>query len=86
MVHELIKTTGGKGTFINLVSLGASFLNPGISAYSSAQLAAIKFGEYVDAEKPDLRYFSVHPGLVEAEEGRGMVIDSFTPLPRTSRH
>lgn len=69
-------------TFINLVSLGASFTNPGMSSYSTAQLSAIKLGEYLDVEIPSLRVFSVHPGIVEAHEGRGMVIDAMTPFAK----
>ena len=49
LAHHFIKTTGGKGTFINTVTLGAALLAPGgMSAYSSSQLAAVKLGEYLD--------------------------------------
>lgn len=48
MVHYFIGTTGGKGTVINLVSLGASFLMPGVSSYSASKLAVIKLGECLD--------------------------------------
>lgn len=54
LVHQFIRTIGGNGTFINLVSLGASFLAPGMSSYSPSQLAAIKFGEYVDLGNPPM--------------------------------
>ena len=48
MCHYFIKATGGKGTIINAVSLGASFLFPGMSSYSISKLAMIKLGEYLD--------------------------------------
>jgi NAD(P)-dependent dehydrogenase (short-subunit alcohol dehydrogenase family) len=82
MVHGLIKATDGKGTVINLISLGASFLTPGLSGYSASKLAVIKLTEYIDLEHPDLRAFCVHPGIVEAEGGRGIVADVFTPFAK----
>ncbi|KAF2790239.1 NAD(P)-binding protein [Melanomma pulvis-pyrius CBS 109.77] len=82
LIHHLIKTTSGKGTFINLVSLSATLLAPGLSSYSSAKIAAIKLGEYIDLEQPNIRTFSVHPGIVEAEGGRGAVVDNFTPFAK----
>lgn len=33
-------------------------------------------------EHPDLRVFSVHPGIVEAEAGRGMVVEPLTPFAK----
>lgn len=82
MCHGFINATGGQGTIINLVSLGASFLMPGMSGYSASQLATIKLGEFLDLEHPKLRVFSVHPGMVEAENGRGMVVDALLPFSK----
>ena len=82
MIHHFIKTFGAKGTIINIITVGASFVMPGISSYSISKLAEIKLAEYVDAEYPDLRVFSVHPGIVAANEGRGMVVPAFTPFAK----
>ncbi|KAF2496875.1 NAD(P)-binding protein [Lophium mytilinum] len=82
MIHHFIKATNGAGTIVNLVSFGAMFVVPGMSAYSTATLAAIKLGEYLDVEHPNLRVFSVHPGIVAAEGGRGAVADHFTPFAK----
>lgn len=82
MCHGFINATGGEGTILNLVSLGASFLMPGMSGYSASQLATIKLGEFLDLEHPNLRVFSVHPGMVEAENGRGMVVDALLPFSK----
>ena len=82
MIHYFIKTFGSKGTIINIVSLGASFTMPGISSYSTSKMGVIKLGEYLDAEHPELRVFSVHPGIVAASEGRGMVNEAFTPFAK----
>lgn len=78
--HAFINTNGGKGTLINLVSALASMAIPGMSAYIVSKLAQIKLLELIDVEQPGLRVFSVHPGLVKAENGRGVVIDAFTPF------
>ena len=48
MCHYFIKATGGQGTIINLVSLAAAFLIPGMSSYATSKLAAIKLGEFLD--------------------------------------
>lgn len=48
LAYYFIKTFGGEGTLIDLVSLGASFTAPGISSYSGSKLATIKLGEYLD--------------------------------------
>lgn len=82
LCHAFVNATGGQGTIINLVSLGASFLMPGMSGYSASQLATIKLGEFLDLEHPKLRVFSVHPGMVEAENGRGMVVEALLPFSK----
>ncbi|KAK6222811.1 hypothetical protein LQW54_000620 [Pestalotiopsis sp. IQ-011] len=82
VAHSYITTNGGKGTLINLTSLAASFVNPGMSGYGGAKLAAIRLAETIDAEQPSLRVFSVHPGLVAAEGGRGSVVEAFAPFTR----
>ncbi|THX69415.1 NAD(P)-binding protein [Aureobasidium pullulans] len=83
LTHYYLKTFGSAGTLINLVSLGASMTAPGISSYSTSKLAVIKLSEYLDAEKPDLRVFTLHPGIVAATESkRGMVVDAFTPFAK----
>lgn len=80
--HFYAKLFGGTGTIVNVVSLAAFLSAPNMSSYAAAKLAQIKFGELVGLEHPALRVFSVHPGLVEAERGRGMVVPSFTPFAK----
>jgi NAD(P)-dependent dehydrogenase (short-subunit alcohol dehydrogenase family) len=80
--HSYINAAGGKGTIINMVSLAASFVAPGKSGYSTSKLAAIKLGEYLDVEQPELRVFSVHPGIVAAENGRGSVLEDLLPFSK----
>ncbi|KEQ88965.1 NAD(P)-binding protein [Aureobasidium pullulans EXF-150] len=83
LTHHYLKTFGSSGTLINLVSLGASMTAPGISSYSTSKLAVIKLSEYLDAEKPDLRVFTLHPGIVAATKSkRGMVVDAFAPFAK----
>ncbi|KAK0636626.1 hypothetical protein B0T17DRAFT_613333 [Bombardia bombarda] len=77
VVHAFINTNGAKGTIVNLVSLMASMLVPGMSGNIVSKLALIKLAESIDVEHPDLRVFSVHPGLVEPEGGRGVILDAF---------
>lgn len=82
VAHSFIAATGGKGTIINIVSLAASFVAPAMSGYTASKLAVVKLGECLDVEQPELRVFSVHPGMVIAEDGRGMVIEHFKPFTK----
>ncbi|KAI1361582.1 hypothetical protein F5Y08DRAFT_14030 [Xylaria arbuscula] len=82
--HSYVTMAGGNGTLVNLVSLAASFLAPAMSGYSASKLAVIKLGECLDLEQPRLRVFSVHPGMVIAENGRGMVVEPFKTFTRDS--
>ena len=54
--HYFIKATSEKGTVINIVSLDASSLAPGISSYSSSKLATIKLGECLDISERYYKY------------------------------
>ncbi|KAF3052457.1 hypothetical protein E8E11_009730 [Didymella keratinophila] len=68
---------GAKG----IALVGRTF--PGMSAYSGSKLALMKLAEFLDAEKPDLRVFTVHPGIVAVTEThRGMVVDALTPFAK----
>lgn len=78
--HTFINTNGGKGTIITLTSSLASTAIPGMSAYIVSKLAQIKLLELIDIEQPNLRVFSVHPGVVAAENGRRVVLDDYKPF------
>ncbi|KAF2138915.1 uncharacterized protein K452DRAFT_254914 [Aplosporella prunicola CBS 121167] len=80
--HFYAKFFNGSGTIINVVSIAALIPKPKISSYSSAKLSQIKFGELVGLEFPDLRVFSVHPGIVEPENGRGIDIPGIEPFAK----
>lgn len=56
--------------------------NPGLSSLTTSQLAATKLGEHLDLELANLRVFSIHPGIVEAKDNRGTVIDAMTPFAK----
>ncbi|KAF2203256.1 NAD(P)-binding protein [Delitschia confertaspora ATCC 74209] len=80
LAHYYLKAVQS-GTLIILGTLGSSFTIPGMSAYSGSKMALLKLAEYLDAEKPNLRVFTVHPGIVAATEtNRGMVVESLTPF------
>lgn len=80
LTHYYLKAVES-GTLIFLGTLGASFTVPGMSAYSGSKMALLKLAEYLDAEKPKLRVFTVHPGIVGVTEtGRGMVVEQLSPF------
>lgn len=82
VVHEYLQFSTA-GTIIFLGTLGASFTFPGRSSYSGSKLALMKLAEFLDAEKPTLRVFTVHPGIVAVTEtNRGAVVDALTPFAK----
>ncbi|KAJ4365033.1 hypothetical protein N0V83_008649 [Neocucurbitaria cava] len=82
LVHEYLKVVPN-GTIIFLGTLGASLTVPGMSSYSGSKLALLKLAEFLDAEKPDLRIFTIHPGIVAVTEtGRGATVDALTPFAK----
>ena len=104
MVHYFIKATGEKGTVINIVSLGASFLAPGYlrtrrASWPPSNWANVSIlvsltlkismcdAEYLTLreEHPNLRVFSIHPSIVEAEGGRGMAVPHFARFAKDKR-
>lgn len=82
LAHYYLKAVE-KGTLIFLGTLGASFAAPGLSSYSASKLALMRFVEILNVEKPDLRVFTVHPGIIEqTETGRGGKIDAFAAFAK----
>lgn len=65
--HHFIRTFGPdpKGTFINLTSSLATLTFPGTSAYSISKLGCLRLVEFLDAEYPSIKAFSVNPGIVK---------------------
>ncbi|KAL8744553.1 MAG: hypothetical protein Q9190_003212 [Brigantiaea leucoxantha] len=83
-IQSFIQTFGDEGTIINLVSTGVALALPGISSYACSKLAVIKLGQSISLEHPNLRVFSLHPGIVEAAD-RGMIVDDFTPFAKDTQ-
>ncbi|KAF1358372.1 NAD(P)-binding protein [Lizonia empirigonia] len=82
VVHHYLKSCKA-GTIIFLGTLGASFTFPGLSSYSGSKLALMKLAEFLGAEKPELRVFTVHPGIVAVTETNcGAVVDALTPFAK----
>ena len=54
---------------------------PGGSAYASSKLGATKVFEYLQAENPDLRVISVHPGVLQTEM-QDKLIDDGISMPQ----
>ncbi|CAO2656571.1 Nn.00g053740.m01.CDS01 [Neocucurbitaria sp. VM-36] len=65
--HHYIRTFSPDptGTFITLASGVAAVTLPGLSAYGISKSADIRFVEYLDVEYPNLKAFSMDPGIVK---------------------
>ncbi|KAH7117554.1 hypothetical protein B0J11DRAFT_441630 [Dendryphion nanum] len=58
------------GTIMIIASAAGSLTIPGGSGYSMSKLANVKQAEFLHAEHPGVRSFSVHPGLVDTNMGQ----------------
>lgn len=82
LTHHYAKAVAN-GTIVFLGTLGVSLTVPGMSAYSASKMAVLKLAEFLDAEKPNLRVFTVHPGIVaQTDSGRGAVVEALTPFAK----
>ena len=65
VAQAFLKIAKAGATFINISSAAAHIRAfPGFSAYSCSKMALAKIFEFIQAERPDLRVFSYHPGAV----------------------
>lgn len=65
----LVGSEGGLKTIVNLSSVGAHGLRPGMSAYQASKFALLRLGEFLCAEYAEqgVVAYSVHPGGVPTE-------------------
>ena len=65
---------GGDKQIVNLSSIGAHNIRPGMSGYQTTKMAIVRFSEYINAEYGDqgVVAFSVHPGGVMTELAEAM--------------
>ena len=59
-------------TIINVTSMAAQGIPPGMSSYSPAKLAVSKFTAYLAQENPEITAISLHPGLVPTDMGQSV--------------
>ena len=65
---------GGDKQIVNLSSIGAHMVRPGMSGYQTTKLAIVRFSEFTNAEygEQGVVAFSVHPGGVMTDLARNM--------------
>jgi NAD(P)-dependent dehydrogenase (short-subunit alcohol dehydrogenase family) len=66
------------GTIVYITSGLGALITPGLSAYSIAKFAGQRLTEFLDAEYPRLRAFTLSPGVILT----GMTHDSFKPYAK----
>ena len=69
---------------VNVSSVGAHLLIPGVSSYQTSKLALLRFTEFVSAEYSDrgLVAFCIHPGNIPTE----MVTGPESPVPEELKY
>ena len=62
----LLKSSNGLKTIVNVSSVGAIVISPGLSAYQPSKTAVLRFSEFVAKEYAEegLVCFAIHPGNV----------------------
>ncbi|TGO39597.1 hypothetical protein BHYA_0051g00380 [Botrytis hyacinthi] len=70
----LLKTDGGDKTIVNVTSVAALLMTPGMSGYQLSKFALVKFTETlcVEFRDQDLLAYSVHPGAVVTDLAKGL--------------
>jgi NADP-dependent 3-hydroxy acid dehydrogenase YdfG len=65
--HYFINTFGPSptGTFIIMTSGAAALVVPGLSSYGISKQACIRLADFLHAEYPELKVFSMDPGIVK---------------------
>ncbi|KAI0065033.1 NAD-P-binding protein [Artomyces pyxidatus] len=73
-IPELQKT---KGQIAITTSIAAHWRVPTASDYCISKFALDRFSEFIVLENPDIKVFTVHPGVVETQMGK----ESLIPVP-----
>ncbi|KAL8709469.1 MAG: hypothetical protein Q9220_005852 [cf. Caloplaca sp. 1 TL-2023] len=74
---------GGDKQIVNVCSVGAHVVNPGLSAYQTSKLAQLRFTEFLCAEYGDqgLIAFCIHPGNIPTD-----IVGGIEGVPENIRH
>ncbi|KAA8652851.1 hypothetical protein EYZ11_003320 [Aspergillus tanneri] len=59
-------------TIINMTSMAAQGVPPGMSSYSPAKLSVVKFTQFLAAEHPTITSISLDPGVVPTDMGHSV--------------
>ena len=70
----------GDKQVVNLSSIGAHLVRPGMSGYQTSKMAIVRFSEFINAEygEQGVVAFSVHPG--------GIMTDLARTMPKEMHH
>ena len=65
---------GGDKQIVNLSSIGANMVRPGMSGYQIGKMAILRFSEFTNVEygEQGVVAFSVHPGAIITNLASGM--------------
>lgn len=80
MIHHFLRQQGSQpsGTVITLSMGAAGMLLPSMSSYISSKLAQTRIMEFLHAEQPEVRSFTLLPGLLKT----AMTAEAFQPFAR----
>lgn len=80
MTHHFLKQQGSEpsGTIITLSTGAAGMSMPSMSSYISSKLAQTRIMEIIHAEQPEVRSFTLLPGLLKTT----MTAEAFKPFAR----
>jgi NAD(P)-dependent dehydrogenase (short-subunit alcohol dehydrogenase family) len=67
VIQNFLSHARENATIINMSSGASMGVFGHNSAYSSSKLALVRIFDYLQAENPDMRFFSIHPGYIKTD-------------------
>ena len=80
MTHYFLAQADGVGTIVSFTTGAIGNVFPGMAGYTASKLAVVRIMENLHVEQPNIRVFSLIPGIVMT----GMTLDSLKPYAKDS--
>lgn len=80
VTYHFLAQADGVGTVVSLTTAGIATIFPGLGGYTASKLALVRIMENLHAEQPNMRVFTLMPGIVDGS----MTLESLKPFAKDS--
>jgi NAD(P)-dependent dehydrogenase (short-subunit alcohol dehydrogenase family) len=80
VTHQFLAQADGAGTVVTFTTGAIASVFPGMGGYTASKLATVRVMENLHAENPNIRVFSLNPGIVLSS----MTLDALKPYAKDS--